>query len=219
MANADFAVQEKLKSQEREFNVPRVATVVGTGGFGAWAAVFLAKAGIARLVLINPAGIGKRSGTSDDIEGREIAIGPYNDEQLGMAKVDALEEIIRPMRPEIEISKHKLVFDPQQHGDLLEGTVFAGVSNIETMHGIFDVSDRLGLRCYGGIYFGNRAGTFTSVPSGLEIEANAPAWVGSAAMSALLAVNSAVAGDFEVFANISSLGDAGTRAVGQKADC
>lgn len=207
MANADYTVQDKVRSENPAFAVPKVATIVGTGGFGAWVAVFLAKAGVSRLVLINPTGIGPRTGSSDDIEGREIAVGPYNDDQLGMAKVDALEDVIRPMRPDIEIEKHKLLFKPEEHGDLLEGTVFAGVSHIETLHGIFQVAAKAGLKCYTGVYLANSAGTFTKLPSSFtRIAGNdAPAWVGTTAMSALLAVNSAIVGDINFYADISSL--------------
>lgn len=205
--NADFSFQERVKQHEASFVVPECATIVGTGAFGAWVAIFLAKAGVPKLVLINATGEDtKRKGRTEDVEGRELAVGPFLDSHLGMAKVDALEEMVLSMRPDICVEKHKVVFVPRDHSHLLYGTVFAGVSDIDVLKGIFRESKRRGLRCFGGSYFANVASTFTDVPADLVIESDAPCWVGSTATSALLAVNSALMQQINFCQNISTLG-------------
>jgi hypothetical protein len=202
MTNVDYSCQEAVKNYAPDFAVPDVATVVGTGGFGAWAAIYLAIAGVKQLILINPTG---RTGDTEDIAGREIALGPFYDRHFGMAKVDALEEIALAMRPDIAIEKHKILFDPAVHGDLLKGNVFAGVSNMKIINGIFMEAKARGLKCFTGSYYAHRVGTYDSYPQGMIMDAKAPVWVGSAALSALLTVNSAIVSSTNYHGDLSEL--------------
>ncbi len=202
MSNADYSVQDAIANHRRGFAVPETATVVGTGGFGAWVAVFLARAGVKSLCLINPSG---SIDGEEDVGGREIAIGPFYDNHLGAPKVDALEEIISLMRPDINLRTHKVRYEPSVTAHLLEGYVFAGVSNVKVLKGIFDDAAQRGLKCVAGSYFAANVGCYGEFPKALEIVQNAPVWVGSAAISALLAVNSAIVDKIVYVGDLSEL--------------
>ena len=158
--------------------IPEVATVVGTGGFGAWAAILAARAGVKKLVLINPAGA-RPGAASHDVEEREIECGPFLRRHLGWSKVDALAELIGEFSSAV-IESHKIPWDPDLHGDLLEGVVFAGPSGQRAFDGVWDESVKRGLPCYTGTYNGVEVGVFSSKPE-LKI-IDAPVWIGSLAI-------------------------------------
>lgn len=205
MSNVDYSCQKDIRSNEGILVVPETVTVVGTGGFGAWVAFFAARAGVRKLVLINPT---NKNGTGDpeDIGGREIAIGPFVEADLGHAKVDALAASLAEARHGVVIVTHKLVFKPGEHDSLLEGVVFAGVSNEIVLAGIFAAARVKGLHCFSGFYSGTKFGVISQTPREFpKIIGRQPVWVGSAAMSALMAVNAAFVEPINFFGEISDL--------------
>ena len=193
-----------IRSSKVRTSALSTVTVVGTGGFGAWAAVFAARSGARKLILINPTGMSSR-GTSEDIEEREISIGPYNRRHLGMSKTRALREVIRAARSDARVEIHERKYVPGQHGRLLKGVVFAGVSNAETLKGIWKDAKERGLKCFGGAYRDANFGVFTAFPSGLEVGDGEPAWVGSAAAAGLLAVHAATIVPFNYYGPAAGL--------------
>jgi hypothetical protein len=186
VANIDLSVQKRIAG----VSIPPAITIIGTGAFGGWVALFAAKAGVSEVVLINHSG--KRGdGGSRDIEGREIAIGPFEDHQMGAAKVDALEEIMLRSNPKMRIKKEKITFNPASDFGLVKGIVFNGVSNEMTHFAIWKGCDNRGISCFSGGYNGVNFSSVVEPPVGAVIGGDLPAWVGSVVMSAALSFHSA----------------------------
>lgn len=184
-------------------SIPDTVTVVGTGGFGAWAAIFAARAGAQKIVLINPTGTSRR-GTIEDVQQREVALGPFYLRHIGVAKVDALKEIIDSYELGADVVAHPIRFDAEAHSNLLEGVVFAGVSNEETLRAIWASAAKQNLRCFSGIYNGINFGVLSDLPRGMDIGAS-ESWVGSTAMCALLAVNAAFVQPVNFWGSVSDI--------------
>jgi hypothetical protein len=194
--NADYSEQRSIPRVQ----IPRVITVVGTGAFGSWVAFFAALAGVERLILINP-------GSADaldrhNVQGREIACGPFPDSDIGRLKVDALSDLIHRHRPNIQIIKHVIFWDAS-HAGLLEGVVFAGISSDLYQDQIWTAAEQKGLRCIGGSYNGALCGVATSRDDMPKVNSSLAAWVGSAAMSGLLAAHSALVDQFSFFGDVT----------------
>jgi sulfur carrier protein ThiS adenylyltransferase len=93
-----------------ERNVPgstrilRAATVgiAGCGGLGSNAAASLVRAGIGRLILVDP----------DVVEASNLNRQYYFTEDIGMPKVDALARRLRAVNPRIELVLHNLELEP-----------------------------------------------------------------------------------------------------------
>jgi hypothetical protein len=186
MANIDLSVQKCIA----EVVVPPAITIIGTGAFGGWVALFAAKAGVPEVVLINHTG--KRDdGKSRDIEGREIAIGPFEDRQMGVAKVDALEEIMLRSNSGMKIRKEKITFNPANDFGLVRGVVFNGVSNERVHFAIWNECAKRGISCFSGGYNGVSFSSVVEAPVGANVGGDLPAWVGSVVMSAALSFHSA----------------------------
>lgn len=186
MANIDLSVQNRIA----DISIPSTITIIGTGAFGGWVALFAAKSGVSEVILINHSGKSD-DGRSRDVEGREIAIGPFEDRHMGAAKVDALEEIMFRSNPNILIKKEKITFDPALDFGLVKGIVFNGVSNQMTHFAIWKGCDNRGISCFGGGYNGVNFSSMVEPPVGVRIGGDLPAWVGSVVMSAALSFHSA----------------------------
>ncbi|KJZ47604.1 hypothetical protein [Pseudomonas fluorescens] len=186
MANIDLSVQKRIA----EISIPPAITIIGTGAFGGWVALFAAKSGVSEVVLINHSGR-RYDGKSRDIEGREIAIGPFEDHHMGAAKVDALEEIMLRSNPRIQIKKEKITFNPDSDFGLVKGIVFNGVSNEMTHFAIWKGCNSRGISCFSGGYNGVSFSSMVEPPVGAVIGDDLPAWVGSVVMSAALSFHSA----------------------------
>lgn len=186
MANIDLTVQKRIA----EISIPPAITIIGTGAFGGWVALFAAKSGVSEVILINHSGKSE-DGRSRDVEGREIAIGPFEDRHMGAAKVDALEELMLRSNPNMRIGKEKITFDPASNFSLVKGTVFNGVSNEATHLAIWKGCDDRGLSCFSGGYNGVNFSSMVDAPAGAVIGGDLPAWVGSVVISAALSFHSA----------------------------
>lgn len=182
----------KIIEQCPQFTIPDTVTIVGAGAFGGWVGLFAAIAGVRRLVLVNPGS--EKGNDRHDIQEREIAVGPYRFSDLHRPKVRALAEIIAPLRPRAVIEPHIHLFDPTSDDStrLLEGLVFAGVSHTDVNRAIFRLAASKGLRCFSGGYAGVKVASISELPTQETIGGNEiPVWVGSAALSALLAIHAA----------------------------
>ncbi len=186
MANIDLSVQKRTE----KISVPPAITIIGTGAFGGWVALFAAKSGVSEVVLINHSGK-REDGVSRDVEGREIAIGPFEDRHMGAAKVDALEEIMLRSNPSIRIRKEKITFNPVTDFGLVQGIVFNGVSNEMTHIEIWNGCNDRGISCFSGGYNGVNFSSIVELPVGVTIGGDLPAWVGSVVLSAALSFHSA----------------------------
>jgi sulfur carrier protein ThiS adenylyltransferase len=89
--------------------------IAGLGGLGSNAAVSLARAGIGRLVLID----------FDIVEEENLNRQYYFLDQIGKSKVEAIEENIKRINPEIELELHKL--------ELKKGSMSKLFSNVDVI--------------------------------------------------------------------------------------
>lgn len=199
MANIDLSCQKGITGRPG-ISIPPAITIIGTGGFGSWVALFAAKSGVSEIVLINHAGKAP-NGRSRDVEGREIAIGPFEDHHLGMAKVEALEEIIIRSNPNVRVKKEKITFNPDSDFELVKGIAFNGVSNEQTHFAIWEGCRKRGISCFSGVYNGVSFGSLLEPPDGMKILDDLPVWVGSAVMCAALAFHSACVSPIAYFGN------------------
>jgi molybdopterin/thiamine biosynthesis adenylyltransferase len=101
--------------------------IIGAGSVGSTVAELLARFGITRFSIYD----------FDTVEPKNIVNQMFTYEHIGMNKVDAIEEIIRNINPEITVRKYKEGWT----GQPLDGYVFLAVDNIETRRQI--VKDNL----------------------------------------------------------------------------
>ena len=114
----DIAGQEKLLASQ--------VTVVGLGGLGCPAVMYLAAAGVGQLTLID----------HDVIEltnlQRQLA---YSDKNIGQAKVSVMAELIAKLNPNCKVNELQQQFDTKQHNPIIKS------SNV-----LIDATDNLGSR-------------------------------------------------------------------------
>ncbi len=86
---------EELFERQRELDlkIPSSVAVYGVGGIGSWIALNFALVGVKKLYLIDP----------DKIEMHNLNRTPFKLSQVGMLKVDAIEELILERRPDVEV--------------------------------------------------------------------------------------------------------------------
>ena len=97
--------------------------VIGVGALGSGLCVLLARLGITEINIYD----------MDTVTSHNIANQEYTDANIGTEKVDALEEILQRINPDIKVIKHK---DGWVTGTRLDGYVFLGLDNIETRQAI-----------------------------------------------------------------------------------
>ncbi len=99
----DFDGQEKLKASG--------ALIVGVGGLGCAAAMYLAAAGIGRLGLVDFDQV-----ALSNLQ-RQIL---HTDRRIGMAKVDSAAEALREINPHVRTATHDAVLDDDALGALID---------------------------------------------------------------------------------------------------
>jgi len=92
---------------------PPRAVIVGCGGVGSWAGLFLALAGSSRLMLMD----------GDNIDLTNLNRLPYPASRVGFPKSRALAEMISGLRPNCEVTHHGHLV-PEFHTKLLSKTDF-----------------------------------------------------------------------------------------------
>ncbi len=101
----DIAGQQKLLTSH--------VTVVGLGGLGCPATMYLAAAGVGQLTLID----------HDVIEltnlQRQLA---YSDDDIGKPKVSVMAELTNKLNPKCKVSKIKQQFNPDQHHSIIKSS-------------------------------------------------------------------------------------------------
>jgi hypothetical protein len=127
-------------------------------------------------------------------------------------KVEALAAVLKSYRPSLTIELHPVPFDGEVHAEILRGVVFNGISNDDIDRELWRICGARALKCVSGVYAGTKAGTFTSRPRELVIQKDGPVWVGSAAMSAFLAVHSVFVKNLQFLGSIDQLNEAQFRA-------
>ena len=163
--------------------IPEEITVIGTGGFGSWPALFAALSGVKSMLLIDASDI-----TIDDL-GRT----PFREGDIGKSKVQALTEIIHFFRPEVKVSGGKR-FVEAADDDIYFGTVlFNGTDYPPLCEKLPLEAEKRGMKYRHGFYRGQKAGTVDHHVTGIEYSrgSQVPIWPGVAALSGLLATYSA----------------------------
>jgi molybdopterin/thiamine biosynthesis adenylyltransferase/rhodanese-related sulfurtransferase len=110
--------------------------LLGAGGLGSPAALYLAAAGVGTLGIVD-----------DDVVDlsnlqRQVI---HNSERVGVAKVDSAEETIRALNPDVKVEKHKLRLGPDNIMQILPGydIVVDGLDNFPSRYLLNDASVRL----------------------------------------------------------------------------
>jgi molybdopterin/thiamine biosynthesis adenylyltransferase/rhodanese-related sulfurtransferase len=110
--------------------------LLGAGGLGSPAALYLAAAGVGTLGIVD-----------DDVVDvsnlqRQVI---HTSDRVGVPKVDSAEETIRALNPDVQVVKHKLRLGPDNIMDVLPGydIVVDGLDNFPTRYLLNDASVRL----------------------------------------------------------------------------
>jgi len=110
--------------------------LLGAGGLGSPAALYLAAAGVGTLGIVD----------DDDVDlsnlQRQVI---HSSDRIGVAKVDSAEETIKALNPDVNVVKHKLRIGPDNIMDVLPGydIVLDGLDNFPTRYLLNDASVRL----------------------------------------------------------------------------
>jgi molybdopterin/thiamine biosynthesis adenylyltransferase/rhodanese-related sulfurtransferase len=112
--------------------------LLGAGGLGSPAALYLAAAGVGTLGIVD----------NDEVDlsnlQRQVI---HNSERIGVAKVDSAEQTITALNPDVQVKKYALRLGPENIMDILPGydIVVDGLDNFPTRYLLNDASVRLGI--------------------------------------------------------------------------
>jgi sulfur-carrier protein adenylyltransferase/sulfurtransferase len=112
--------------------------LLGAGGLGSPAALYLAAAGVGTLGIVD----------NDEVDvsnlQRQVI---HSSERIGIAKVDSAEQTINALNPDVEVRKYALRLGPENIMDVLPGydIVVDGLDNFPTRYLLNDASVRLGI--------------------------------------------------------------------------
>jgi molybdopterin/thiamine biosynthesis adenylyltransferase/rhodanese-related sulfurtransferase len=110
--------------------------LLGAGGLGSPAALYLAAAGVGTLGIVD----------SDEVDlsnlQRQVI---HSSERIGVAKVDSAEQTIKALNPDVEVVKHPLRLGAENIMEILPGydIVVDGLDNFPTRYLLNDASVRL----------------------------------------------------------------------------
>lgn len=92
-----YEPQRRLPGWDQERLLHSTALIVGVGGLGSPAALYLAAMGIGRLLLVD----------ADTVEEINLHRQPlYSPSEIGQRKVDVLAHALQRLRPDLEVEKH-----------------------------------------------------------------------------------------------------------------
>lgn len=129
--------------------------MLGAGGLGSPAALYLAAAGVGELALID-----------DDVVDRSNLQRQviHAENRIGMKKVDSAEQALRALNPDVTVTKHPVRLTADNAEELLSGydVVLDGGDNFRTRYLINDVCVPLGIPVvHGSVYrFEGQVSTF-----------------------------------------------------------
>jgi molybdopterin/thiamine biosynthesis adenylyltransferase/rhodanese-related sulfurtransferase len=112
--------------------------LLGAGGLGSPAALYLAAAGVGTLGIVD----------NDEVDlsnlQRQVI---HSSERIGMPKVDSAEATITALNPDVKVEKYALRLGPENIMDVLPGwdIVVDGLDNFPTRYLLNDASVRLGI--------------------------------------------------------------------------
>jgi molybdopterin/thiamine biosynthesis adenylyltransferase/rhodanese-related sulfurtransferase len=112
--------------------------LLGAGGLGSPAALYLAAAGVGTLGIVD----------NDDVDvsnlQRQVI---HSTDRVGVPKVDSAEQSIKALNPDVDVKKYPLRMGPENIMDILPGydVVVDGLDNFPTRYLLNDASVRLGI--------------------------------------------------------------------------
>jgi molybdopterin/thiamine biosynthesis adenylyltransferase len=172
----DYSRQQMIEG----LTIPKIVSIVGCGGTGAWVALKLAMSGTEEIILFD----------DDIVEESNLARLPYSRASIGNTKLDSLyREIIRIRSPRVEC--HNTKIDSPEKCVLLRGVVFCCTDNIQSQQLICAYCRKNNLRYQRVGYDGTtlcvtRSFPLTlddpsTIPAGYEVT---PSWVVPASLAA-----------------------------------
>jgi molybdopterin/thiamine biosynthesis adenylyltransferase/rhodanese-related sulfurtransferase len=110
--------------------------LLGAGGLGSPAALYLAAAGVGTLGIVDNDVV--------DLSNLQRQV-LHSSERIGVSKVDSAEQTIAELNPDVEVRKHALRLGPENIMDVLPGydIVLDGLDNFPTRYLLNDASVRL----------------------------------------------------------------------------
>jgi sulfur-carrier protein adenylyltransferase/sulfurtransferase len=110
--------------------------LLGAGGLGSPAALYLAAAGVGKLGIVDDDAV--------DLSNLQRQV-IHSSERVGVPKVDSAEETIKALNPDVEVEKFALRLGPENIMDILPGydIVVDGLDNFPTRYLLNDASVRL----------------------------------------------------------------------------
>src|SRR3954452_19628484 len=123
------AGQQKLKAAS--------ALIVGAGGLGAPAALYLAAAGIGTLILADPDEVDR-----SNLQRQVI----YTEDDVGRPKVEAAADRLHALNPHVFVAGYNGAFDPTTADELVDGVdvVLDGTDSFETRYWVNEACVRHG---------------------------------------------------------------------------
>jgi molybdopterin/thiamine biosynthesis adenylyltransferase len=112
--------------------------LLGAGGLGSPAALYLAAAGVGTLGIVD----------NDEVDvsnlQRQVI---HSSDRVGVPKVDSAEQTIKALNPDVEVKKYPVRLGPENIMDILPGydMVVDGLDNFPTRYLLNDASVRLGI--------------------------------------------------------------------------
>ncbi|MFC5760459.1 ThiF family adenylyltransferase [Rhizobium sp. GCM10022189] len=173
-AEPDYSLQSQVKG----LTVPSSLTIIGTGGFGCWPALFLALSGAKEMLLIDPA----------MIDPLDLARAPFRPSDVGKSKVDALADVIHTFRPNVRITTQRR-FALIEDTDIYFGeAIFDGTNERSLGEHLSKEAARRNMRYIQGFYGGLHAAASDGFLSNATFKrgAEVPVWVGGAILAGVL---------------------------------
>jgi molybdopterin/thiamine biosynthesis adenylyltransferase/rhodanese-related sulfurtransferase len=112
--------------------------LLGAGGLGSPAALYLAAAGVGTLGIVDNDVV--------DVSNLQRQV-IHSTDRVGVPKVDSAEETIRALNPDVKVQKYNLRLGPENIMEILPGydVVIDGLDNFPTRYLLNDASVRLGI--------------------------------------------------------------------------
>jgi molybdopterin/thiamine biosynthesis adenylyltransferase len=114
------------------------ALLIGAGGLGSPAALYLAASGVGHITLVD----------DDEVDlsnlQRQVI---HSSERIGVPKVDSAEETINALNPDVKVDKYPVRLGPDNIVEIISGydIVVDGLDNFPTRYLLNDASVRLGI--------------------------------------------------------------------------
>lgn len=143
------------RQKEIPLTIPESVMVVGCGGIGFWAGLFLGMTGVRRLYLVDP----------DVIQIHNLNRLPLPLESVGKSKVEVLRNLILQLRPEAVVLVFSQKINPFLISNIKPEVIVDTTDDYRAQREIYDISSKLGIRYVRGGYDGTRLSVSSKLPT------------------------------------------------------